>query len=355
MKSLVGLPKTKIMGSTHMLEAAKIAVVIPAYGVRDHVLSVIEDIGPEVCAIYVVDDACPQQTGRFVEGSVVDPRVRVIFNSVNQGVGGATLVGMVQATADGADILVKIDGDGQMDPRFVPSFTGAIERGEADYTKGNRFFELEGLRSMPMGRLIGNAGLSLMTKVSTGYWHTYDPTNGFFAIHSSLIEYLPVEKISKRYFFESDLLFRLSIVGARIVDVPMHAHYGDETSGMQPLREIPRFFAAHCKNFAKRIFYNYFLRNFSIASVELALGVLLFLFGIVYGALNWGTTEPATAGTVMLAALPVIVGVQLLLAFLNYDIQSVPKLTLYPRLLMSTVRPRALRHHKAGLAASSRK
>ncbi|WP_245430808.1 glycosyltransferase family 2 protein [Rhodoplanes roseus] len=278
---------------------ATIAVVIPCYRVCAHILSVLDRIGPEVTAIYIIDDACPDGSGRFVQNQIQDPRLKIIYNQVNLGVGGATLVGMKQATVDGADVIVKIDGDGQMDPSFIPAFTGVILSGEADYTKGNRFFELEGLSSMPLVRLVGNAGLSFLAKFSTGYWNLFDPANGFIAIHASLIDLLPIEKISKRYFFESDLLFRLNIISARVVDVPMYSYYADEKSHLKPHREIFRFALAHLRNFGKRILYNYFIRNFSIASVQLFLGIILFLFGVSYGVANWGVDEPATAGTVM--------------------------------------------------------
>lgn len=324
----------------------RIAVVIPSYKVTAHILEVIDQIGPEVSDIYVVDDACPERSGDHVTAHCRDARVRVIRNAVNQGVGGATLAGMVQASRDGAAVIVKIDGDGQMDPALVGTFAGLILAGEADYTKGNRFFEPEGLAQMPSVRLIGNALLSFLAKFSTGYWHNFDPTNGFIAIHGSLVGLLPVDKISKRYFFESDLLFRLNVIGAKVIDIPMHAFYGNEVSNMNPLREIPRFALAHLNNFGKRIVYSYFIRNFSIASVELVFGSLLCLFGVVFGVLNWGAREPATAGTVMLAALPVIIGTQLLLAFLNYDIQSVPRSTLHLRLRSSRQPMRALRQSR---------
>ncbi|WP_082549863.1 glycosyltransferase family 2 protein [Mesorhizobium sp. Root157] len=322
----------------------KIAVVIPSYNVRRYILTIIKHIGPEVSSIYVVDDACPEKSGQFVETTTQDPRVRVLYNAQNLGVGGATMAGMTQAAADGADVIIKIDGDGQMDPALIPNFANIILSGEADYAKGNRFFEPEGLTDMPLGRLIGNAGLSFLAKISSGYWYSLDPTNGFVAIHASLIELLPLDKISKRYFFESDLLFRLNILKARVIDVPMYAHYADEVSSMKPLREIPRFAAAHMRNFGKRIFYNYFVRNFSLASVELVLGTVLMVFGVIYGLLHWGAEVPATAGTVMIAALPIIIGAQLLLAFLNYDIQSVPHTTLHLRLTTSRRPMRALRH-----------
>lgn len=320
-----------------------IAVVIPSYRVRDHIEQVIGSIGPEVSAIYVVDDKCPDNSGRHVVENVTDDRVEVIFHEYNQGVGGATLTGMLKAAENGADIIVKIDGDGQMDPDFIPAFAGVIAAGEADYAKGNRFFELESLKTMPRTRLIGNAGLSFLAKFSTGYWHVLDPTNGFVAIHASLIPLLPIEKISKRYFFESDILFRLNVISARVVDIPMQSYYGDEVSSMKPMQEIPRFAIAHLRNFAKRIFYNYFVRDFSIASLELFLGIVFTVFGTIYGILNWNGHTPATAGTVMVAALPILIGIQLIIAFFNFDIQAVPRSTLHLRLKASRRPMRSLK------------
>ncbi|MBR0647492.1 glycosyltransferase family 2 protein [Plastoroseomonas hellenica] len=317
------------------LAAVRVAVVIPCFRVKARVLPIIARIGPEVEAIYAVDDACPEGSGAFIAEHVNDPRVKVLFHAENMGVGGATMTGMRAAANGGADIIVKIDGDGQMDPALIPDFVGLIAAGEADYTKGNRFFEPESVARMPAVRLMGNAGLSFLTKLSTGYWHTMDPTNGYLAIHASLVALLPMEKIAKRYFFESDLLFRLSILTAKVVDIPTVARYEDECSGLVPHREILPFLAAHLRNFGKRILYNYFIRNFSAASVELVLGAGLLLFGLVFGLSKWGTDNPASAGTVMLAGLPVIVGFQLLLAALNYDIQSVPRTAMHPRLRAS--------------------
>lgn len=313
-------------------EFPKVAVVIPSYKVTKYITAVIQEIGTDVHAIYVVDDKCPEGSGHLVEQSVSDPRVVVLYHDVNQGVGGATLTGIRQAIADGMEIVVKIDGDGQMDPALVPRFVKSIKAGEADFAKGNRFFELEDMAEMPLVRIIGNAGLSFLSKLSTGYWHSFDPTNGYFAIHAKVAALLPFDKLSKRFFFETDLLFRLNTLQAKVVDVPMRAVYRDEVSNLRPDRELVRFGAGHIRNFGKRIFYNYFLRNFSIASVELILGLALLTFGVAFGLANWSTERVATAGTVMLAALPVIVGVQLLLAFINFDIQAVPRLSIHTRL-----------------------
>ena len=200
-----------------MRKENKIAVVIPSYKVCTHILSVIENIGPEVNKIYVIDDCCPDDSGDFVENKCSDARVTVIRNLENQGVGGAVMTGYKAAIDDGMDIIVKVDGDGQMDPRLIPYFIEPIESGKADYTKGNRFFDLDGIYTMPRIRIFGNAVLSFMSKLSSGYWNLFDPTNGYTAIHRNVILHLPLNKISRCYFFETDILFRLNILGAVVL------------------------------------------------------------------------------------------------------------------------------------------
>jgi len=306
-----------------------IAVVLPCFRVRRHVVDVIRRIGPEVSRIYVVDDCCPEKTGDYVDAMGVDARVKVIRNPENLGVGGAVMVGYRAAIDEGADIIVKIDGDGQMAPELLPDFVAPIIAGEADYTKGNRFYNLEGISQMPRIRLFGNSVLSFLTKFSSGYWDVFDPTNGYTAIHAEVARLLPFHKISARYFFETDILFRLNIQRAVVVDVPMVARYEDEVSNLKVSRIIGEFIIKHLRNFGKRIFYNYYLRDLSVASIELPLGIFLFLFGILFGAVHWlssmgeGTVTPA--GTVMLAALPILMGLQLILAFISYDVESVPR------------------------------
>lgn len=306
-----------------------VAVVIPSYKVTRHILSVIAGIGPEVAQIYVVDDKCPDQSGMFVRTNCSDARVVVLEHAQNQGVGGAVMSGYRAAIAGGATVIVKLDGDGQMDAALIPDFIAPILAGEADYTKGNRFFNLEQIRAMPSVRLLGNAVLSLLTKMSSGYWDLFDPTNGYTAIHADAARLLPFDKISQRFFFESDMLFRLSTLRAVVVDVPMDAHYGDEVSNLRISKIVSEFLAKHIRNFFKRLFYNYYLRDMSLASIELPLGVALMLGGAAYGIWHWIMSAQVgvatAAGTVMLSALPILMGVQLILAFLAYDIASVPR------------------------------
>ncbi|MFM5929935.1 MAG: glycosyltransferase family 2 protein [Novosphingobium sp.] len=320
----------------------RIAAVLPCYRVADKVLGVIDRIGPECTAIYAVDDCCPEKSGEVITAQCRDPRVKVLRHEANQGVGGAVLTGMRAALADGADIVIKIDGDGQMDPALIPLFVAPIADGRADYVKGNRFFSPEDARGMPLGRLIGNLGLSFLTKLSTGYWSLFDPNNGYVAIDARVLANLPFDKIARRYFFESDMLFRLGTLRARVIDLPMRAVYDDENSSLSPLKMVPHFFGRHMVNTAKRITYSYFLRDFSVASVELVVGTLLFLFGMIFGSYHWltnmhaGVTTPV--GTVMLAVLPVLVGLQFLLAFVGYDVASAPSQPISP-MLGSSVKP----------------
>ncbi|MDQ3288175.1 MAG: glycosyltransferase family 2 protein [Pseudomonadota bacterium] len=316
--------------ATHSAVAdVHIAVVVPCHCASRHVLDVLAAMPDAVSSIHVVDDACPERTGHHVKAMCHDPRVHVHFNEHNLGVGGAVLRGYAEALACGADVIVKMDGDGQMDPALLPWFVDPILSGEADYTKGNRFFDLANIRRMPRIRIFGNAVLSFMAKLSTGYWDIFDPTNGYTAIHAEVARRLPADRISRRYFFESDLLFRLNTLRAVVVDVPMDARYGDEVSGLRISQVLGEFLIMHLRNGLKRIFYNYFLRNLSVASIELVAGSVLMLAGTLFGAYHWigsaQTGVPTAAGTVMLAALPVILGLQFLLGFLGYDIASVPR------------------------------
>jgi dolichol-phosphate mannosyltransferase len=305
-----------------------IAVVIPSYRVRAKIRGVLERIGPEVGCVVVVDDACPENSGAYVEsliekGELKDSRVQVLRNAMNLGVGGATMAGFYRASELGATVLVKLDGDGQMDPAFIPTLVRPIERDQADYTKGNRFYNPEGLEKMPWPRLIGNAGLSFVSKFTTGFWNIMDPTNGYVALSSKVFRLIDAKKISKDYFFETDLLFRLSLIGAVVKDVPMSAHYADEQSSLRIFRVLMTFPGRHLSRFCKRLAYQYFLRDFSIASFELLLGGAMLLFSLgfglshfVRGAMTGVKTE---SGALAITTISFLFSVQLLLAFLSYD------------------------------------
>jgi dolichol-phosphate mannosyltransferase len=245
------------------------------------------------------------------------------------------VTGYRAALADGAEIVVKVDGDGQMDPEFIQTLVRPIIAGRADYAKGNRFYDLELLRAMPRVRLIGNALLSLVSKAASGYWDVMDPTNGYTAIHRTALAALPLDKIDRGYFFESDMLFRLYTIRAVVRDVPMPAKYGDETSNLRIGRVAVSFPLKYMRAAMKRFFYSYILRDFNAASMQLLLAVVIGCAGVAFGIAKWvesnETGVPATSGTVMLAALPILVAFQLLLAALQYDIQNVPREPLQQR------------------------
>lgn len=285
--------------------------------------------------IIVVDDVCPEQSGDFVRQHSHDPRVLVLRHEHNGGVGAAVVTGYREALERGATMVVKIDGDGQMDAARLPDLLTPLLRGEADYSKGNRFFDVEVVGRMPAQRLVGNAVLSFMTKASSGYWTLFDPTNGYTAIHAAALRRLPLDKLSSRYFFETDLLFRLNTIGAVVEDVPMPACYGNESSNLRIGRIIGPFLAGHLRNFSKRIVYNYFLRDFSLASLQLLLGSMLLAFGAVHGGYHWwrslDTGIATPLGTIMVVALSLMAGLQLLLAFLAYDMAALARRPLQER------------------------
>jgi dolichol-phosphate mannosyltransferase len=329
--STIALPR-----EPEALATRRIAVVIPCYREKHQILEVLSKFDGAIDHIIVVDDACPDKTGDFVRENFTDPRLHVIVHKSNQGVGGATLTGYAKAIELEADIIVKVDGDGQMDPAMIQTLVRPIQRGEADYSKGNRFYRLNGLSKMPALRLFGNLALSFASKMSSGYWKIFDPTNGFTAIHRKVAQELPLEKISKDYFFESDMLFQLNISGAVVADVPIQAIYGAETSSLKISRILMPFFAKHLYNFVRRIAYNYFLQDFSIASIELIIGIVFITFSTVFGGIEWYKSSisgvTATAGTVIIAALPLMVGSQLLISFLNFDVHNQPDRPLHPNL-----------------------
>lgn len=307
---------------------AKTAVVIPAYKVVKHVKDVVASVPEDIDHVIVVDDACPEGSGKEAE-KTGRPNLTVLYHEKNQGVGGAMVTGYRKALELGADIVIKMDGDGQMDPAFIPDLVEPLVRDEADYAKGNRFRDFARLRDMPLLRLVGNSVMSFFIKAASGYWDVVDPANGYTAIHRRALEKLDLEKLSRRFFFESDMLINLNIVRAVVKDVGIPARYGDEESTLSAGHALTAFPPGLLKGLLKRIVLRYFVYDFNMASVYMLLGVPLFLFGVIYGAVKWteslATGEPTPLGTVMLAALPIIVALEMLLQAVNIDINSVPR------------------------------
>jgi len=306
----------------------KIAVVIPSYKVSKHILEVINDIPEFVSHIIVIDDKCPQNSGKIAESSD-DKRVIVCYHEVNQGVGGAVVTGYKKAMELGADIVVKIDGDGQMDVNYMQQLIGPLIDEKADYTKGNRFADFKALRQMPKIRLLGNSGLSFLVKVSSGYWNMMDPTNGYTAINKHALGELDLDILAKRYFFESDMLINLNIENAVVKDVEIPAKYGEEESSLSITKTLfgfpPKLFRGLCK----RIFLKYFVYDFNMLSVYLIMGLPMVLFGFIFGTYHWINSSiqniETPVGTVMLAVLPIILGTQFLLQAIQIDMNNIPK------------------------------
>lgn len=306
-------------------EQKTIGVVIPAFRASGTILQVLQSIGPLVKRIVVVDDSCPEGTGGIVERESKDRRVHVIYLERNEGVGGATLAGMAHL-AEHCDVLVKIDADGQMDSGRISDLSEPILGGLADYSKGTRFQSPAHLKKMPALRLLGNAGLSLFSKFSSGYWSVSDPTNGFIAISSKVFQQLDTDKICKDYFFESDLLFRLGLLGAVVREIPMHAIYNGERSSLSIPKALFVFPWRHQIRTIKRLLYTYFIYQWTVATVLLVFGLGFTLFGLA-GSLalaipGFGSESAATAGQVMLFALPLIVGTQALMTFVALDVSN---------------------------------
>jgi dolichol-phosphate mannosyltransferase len=318
-------------------DGIKIAVVIPCHRVAASICNVIASITPDIAHIICVDDACPENSGDKIDKSYsTDPRVHVIKHDVNKGVGAAVVTGYREALRKDAHIVVKIDGDGQMDVSQIPRMIASIVAGQADYAKGNRFFSPESVATMPLLRVVGNAGMSFFAKMSSGYWELFDPANGFTAIHARVLAILPLEKLSKRYFFETDMLFRLNTLRAVVIDIPMPAKYDKEKSGLSEAHSLLTFPFLHARNLLKRIGYNYFIRDFNIATLNMVLGLSSLIFGLAFGITSWRAASAdavlASPGTVMLAGLPIIVGTQLFLNFLAFDMSNQPSVPIHPRL-----------------------
>ena len=307
-----------------------ISVIIPCYNVAKHIEEVIKHLPAEVNHIITVNDRSPDDTEAILlRLQKENSKIIYLKHEVNQGVGGAMLTGFKKSLELNCDITIKMDGDNQMDPAYIPALLKPLIDNTADFTKGNRFRDLNALKSMPFGRRVGNLGLSFLIKGASGYWNIFDPTNGYFAIKNDVLQSFNFKQIHKRYFFESSMLIELYHVGAVVQDVPMKARYGDEVSGLSKTKTLLEFPPKLILAFFRRIILKYFLYEFNIASLFLLLGFPLFTLGAIYGIVNFikYTSEKIAAptGTVVIPTLLITLGFQLLLAAANYDITNYPK------------------------------
>jgi glycosyltransferase involved in cell wall biosynthesis len=307
-----------------------IAAVIPCYRVEREIQSVLATVPAYVKHIIVVDDASPDSTADLVNASAQnDIRIFLIRHSSNRGVGGAMITGYRKALELGAQIVVKIDGDGQMDMKHLPSLLMPLIDAEADYTKGNRFRDFKSLQKMPLLRRLGNMGLAFLAKAATGYWNLFDPTNGFSAIRSEALEQLPLDKLDRTYYFETSMLANLYLLGAVIKDVPMLARYQGEVSNLSIHRILFEFPPKLMVTLLRRLLLKNFIYDFSMGSIYLLASIPLLIFSLVFGISKWihyaSLNIPAPTGTVMLPTLCMILGIQLLLSAIEIDLRAVPR------------------------------
>jgi dolichol-phosphate mannosyltransferase len=308
----------------------KISVVIPAYRTEREIESVLQGIPAFVRYIIVVDDASPDSSTDLVMAAAKkDKRITLIRHEKNQGVGGAMVTGFKKALELGTEIVIKLDGDGQMDPHYIPALLTPLIVGDADYAKGNRFRDFASLQQMPLVRRIGNLGLSFLTKAATGYWNIFDPTNGYFAIRADVLAQLPLDKLDKGYYFETSMLSHLYLLDAFVQDVTIPARYRSEVSSLSIRRVLFEFPYKLTRTLLRRIILKYFIFDFSMMSIYLLAGVPLLLFGLIFGITKWiqyaelGIAAPT--GTVILPTLSVILAIQILLSAIEIDLNATPR------------------------------
>ncbi len=315
--------------SARMDDKEIVAVIIPAYRSADHIGEVLEHMPAFVRMVIVVDDCSPDHLCEVVEELARrDKRIHLLRHETNQGVGGAMVTGYNEAVRLGATILVKMDSDGQMDPAHLPALLQPLLHYQADYSKGNRFLHGDALLSMPVVRRYGNAGLSMLTKAASGYWNIFDPANGYTALRSVVWQALDVQRLHRRYFFETSMLIELGMIGAVVQDVYIPAFYGNEKSSLSELNSLsefpPRLFGA----WIRRLWAHHVIRDFSALAVFTGMGFGLTGFGLVFGITNWLSNglrqTPTPTGTIMIAVLSLILGIQFLIQGLNLDIYNVP-------------------------------
>jgi len=308
-----------------------IAIIIPYYNASSKITKVISAVPAFIDFVIIVDDCGIEPLPEQAILESINELTQVVFlkNTKNLGVGGATKTGFVKAIELNIDIVVKIDADNQMDLGYLPVLIDSLLKDQAEYAKGNRFRDLKALKKMPFVRRIGNLFLSFLIKISTGYWNVFDPTNGYFALNVSVLKQLDLDKIANRYFFEASLIAELYYFKVRIKDITMPAIYNDEKSSMQ-VWKMPIIFSWNLgKLFVKRIVKQYFLYDFNIGSIYILFGVPLFLFGIIFGIIKWiyfsSNHMLAPTGTIMLITLSIILGFQLLLQAIQFDIINSPR------------------------------
>jgi len=305
-----------------MYEGKTVAVVVPAYDEERLVASTVRGIPAFVDRIVVVDDASTDATAEKARATG-DERVDVITHERNLGVGGAILTGHHRAIDIDADVSVVMAGDAQMDPDYLPVLLDPIADGGYDFSKADRFFDFGSYEGMPRTRVIGNVLVGFLAKAATGFWHLFDPLNGFTAVRADALRRLPLDRIRRDYAFECDLLVYLNIIHSKGKDVPVPAVYGQERSDIRLFREGRKLLWSLFRGFWRRMLWKYLLWSFSPIAIFLFGGLALVLwgvgFGIGVGIRSLGPPE-ASAATVLISVGPLLVGINLLIVAWVLDV-----------------------------------
>jgi glycosyltransferase involved in cell wall biosynthesis len=308
-----------------MLEGKSVAVVVPAYSEEELIGATLGGMPGFVDRIYVVDDASPDETAERAR-AFGDSRVSVISHERNQGVGAAIVTGYDRALADGMDVTCVMAGDNQMDPAELETLVRPVVRGEVDYAKANRLFTGEAWRVIPRHRYVGNAVLSLLTKIASGYWHVADSQSGYTAISREKLAQLDRDRIYRGYGFPNDMLVHLNVWNARVRDFPARPVYGvGERSGIKIRSVVPRISWLLLKGFLWRLREKYVIRDFHPLVFFYAFGLLMTTTGLVLGIVETALRIAGNAvsvGTVVLVALLLIAGSQFTLFAMWFDMES---------------------------------
>jgi len=302
----------------------RVVAVIPTYRASRTIERVVSAALVFVDEIIVVDDACPENSAALVAG--IDPRVEVLHHPKNLGVGGATKTGFRRALERSADFVVKIDADDQMDAMHIPDLIRAlIAAPDLALVKGDRFVDPATLRTMPRLRLIGNSGLTFLVKIASGYWTLVDPTNGYFAMRAEDLERLDLGALDDRYFFEIDLLCALGRQKAPIAELEIPAIYRGEPSSLSIRHSLRTFPFRLADRFLRRLLVNYLISEINVGSLCALVGLPMLLIAVIFGGAEWAksaaTGIPRPTGTIILALLLFMIGFQLTLAAVIYDVQ----------------------------------
>jgi dolichol-phosphate mannosyltransferase len=308
-----------------MISNKSISVIIPAFNIGENIIDFLKRIPEYVDQIYLIDDCCPLRTGKIAEERKSEfKKLNIFYNHKNLGVGGAVKVGYRESLKSNIDIIVKIDGDNQMNPDEINKLVEPLLNAEYQYAKGNRFLNRDEIENYPKARFYGNIFLSFMSKLSSGYWDIFDPINGYTAITKESLKILNLKKIDDGYFFESDMLFNLYLKKFKVKDIPVEIKYfKNQIQNMSLIRESFNFLFKNISRSFKRVKLTYFNNNFTLGSFFSGMFFLSAIFTIFYGGFNYLyhyiLNEFAPTGVVVISSIFLLLMFLSLMIFLILD------------------------------------